>query len=145
MRGEDADRLAALARALASSRERQLETEAQGAAFAATVAAITGVPHPPRPLPVAVGVAARGLALAPADVAALFLQSFAAALVSVGVRFVPLGQTEGQQVLARLHPILLAVADEAAATPPDRMGTFALRGDIAAMAHETMETRVYRT
>ncbi len=145
MTGQDADRLAALARAMAASRERLLETEAQGAAFAATVAAITGTAQPPRPLPVAVGVAARGLALPPPDVAALFLQAFAAALVSVAVRFVPLGQTAGQQVLARLHPVLLAVAAEAAETPPDRMGTFALRGDIAAMAHETMETRVYRT
>jgi urease accessory protein len=145
MTGGDADRLAALARAMAASRERQDETEAQGAAFAATVAAITGQPQPARPLPVAVGVAARALALPPSDVAALYLQSFAGSLVSVAVRFVPLGQTEGQQVLARLHPILLAVATEAAETPPEQMGTFALRGDVAAMAHEVLETRLFRT
>jgi urease accessory protein len=145
MTGGDADRLAALARAMAASRERQEETEAQGAAFAATVSAITGQFQPPRPLPVAVGVAARTLDLPPPDVAALYLQSFAGGLVSVAVRFVPLGQTEGQQVLSRLHPILLAVASEAAESPPELMGTFALRGDIAAMVHETMETRLYRT
>lgn len=145
MTGEDADRLAALARAMAASRERQQETEAQGAAFAATVSAITGQPQPARPLPVAIGVAARMLSLPPADVAALYLQAFAGTLVSVAVRFVPLGQTEGQQVLARLHPILLAVATEAAETPPEHMGTFALRGDVAAMTHEVLETRLFRT
>jgi len=92
-----------------------------------------------------VGVAARALALPPADVAALYLQSFAAALVSVAVRIVPLGQTAGQQVLAALHPVILAIAAEAAQTPPEEMGTLALRGDIAAMAHETLETRLFRT
>jgi urease accessory protein len=145
MTGRDADGLAALARAMAAGRERLDETMAQGTAFAATVSALTGQDHPPRPLPVAVGVAARGLALPPADVAALYLQSFAAALVSVAVRIVPLGQTAGQQVLAALHPVILSVAAEAAQTPPEEMGTLALRGDIAAMAHETLETRLFRT
>ncbi len=145
MSGRDADGLSALARAMAAGRERLDETMVQGTAFAATVSALTGQVHPPRPLPVAVGVAARGLSLSPADVAALYLQSFAATLVSVAVRIVPLGQTAGQQVLAALHPVILSVAAEAALTPPEDMGTLALRGDIAAMAHETLETRLFRT
>lgn len=145
MGGRDADMLAALARAMAAGRERLDETMAQGTAFAATVSALTGQAHLPRPLPVAVGVAARGLVLPPSDVAALYLQSFAASLVSVAVRIVPLGQTAGQQVLAALHPVILSVATEAAQTPPDEMGTIALRGDIAAMTHETLETRLFRT
>jgi len=145
MTGRDPDRLSALARAMAAGRERLDETMSQGTAFAATVSALTGQDHPPRPLPVAVGVAARALSLPPADVAALYLQSFAATLVSVAVRVVPLGQTAGQQVLAALHPVILAVAAEAAQTPPEEMGTLALRGDIAAMAHETLETRLFRT
>jgi urease accessory protein len=143
--GRDADGLAALARAMAAGRERLDETMAQGTAFAATVSALTGRDHPPRPLPVAVGVAVRGLDLPPAAVAALYLQSFAASLVSVAVRIVPLGQTAGQQVLAALHPVILSVAADAAQTPPEEMGTMALRGDIAAMAHETLETRLFRT
>ena len=55
LRGEDADELADLARAMAGSAERLIETMDQGRAFAATVAALTGRDMPPRPLPVAVG------------------------------------------------------------------------------------------
>jgi urease accessory protein len=100
---------------------------------------------PPRAHPVAVGTAARSLGLPPATVAALWLQAFAANLVAAAVRFVPLGQTEGQLVLARLAPIILEVATEAAAAPLEAIGTAALGADLAAMRHETMDVRIFRT
>jgi urease accessory protein len=81
LRGEDADELADLARAMAGSAERLAETMDQGRAFAATVAALTGRDMPPRPLPVAVGVAARGLALPADEVIAHYLHGFAANLI----------------------------------------------------------------
>ncbi|MBN2905623.1 MAG: urease accessory protein UreF [Rhodobacteraceae bacterium] len=139
------DDLAATARALAPSRERLFEAEAQGAAFASTVSALSGISLDPAPLPVAVGVAARRLALADEQVAALYLHGFASNLVSVAVRFVPLGQTEGQQVLAALHPTILAVAARAAITPLDDMASAAFGADLAAMEHETMDVRIFRT
>jgi urease accessory protein len=141
----DPDALDTLARALAPSAERLRETLDQGAAFAATAAALTATPMPPRAHPVAVGTAARSLGLAPATVAALWLQAFAANLVAAAVRFVPLGQTEGQLVLARLAPIILEVATEAAAAPLEAIGTAALGADLAAMRHETMDVRIFRT
>jgi len=121
------------------------ETEDQGAAFAATAGALLGVDLPPRPLPVALGQAARGLGLPPAQVLALYLHGFAANLVSAAVRFVPLGQTEGQQVLAALHPLISKIADGAAAAPLDSIGSAAFRADMAAMLHETMDVRIFRT
>ena len=73
--------MAALAEALAASRERWIETMEQGRALARTVSALTGRDIPPLPYPVALGVAARGLGLAPERVAALYLQAFATTLV----------------------------------------------------------------
>ncbi len=141
---EPLDHLTDLARAMAPSRERLEETETQGAAFAATVSAL-GVAVPPLPFPLAVGVAARGLGLAPERVAALWLQAYAGNLVQVAVRLVPLGQVEGQAVLAGLQPLILRIAAEAATARPRDIGSAAFRADLAAMRHETLEVRLCRT
>jgi urease accessory protein len=153
--GPDADLqgLDDIAHALAPSAERLQETLAQGDAFARTVAAITGRALPPRTLPLAVADAAQGMTLPPEDIAALYLHAFAANLISVAVRFVPLGQTEGQATLAALHPVILTVADQAVRTaaglaPDDLIGILtssALAADLAAMRHETLDVRLYRT
>ncbi len=149
----DRDGLDDLAHALAPSAERLHETMAQGTAFARTVAAITGRDLSPRPLPLAVAEAASDLALGPAEIAALYLHAFAANLISVAVRYAPLGQTEGQAALAALHgPIADLAADVA------RRGTCcslqdlipmmtsgALGADLSAMRHETMNVRIFRT
>jgi len=143
-RGEDAARMAALARALAPTRERWQETEAQGRAFAATVQAL-GVTCAPAALPVAVGQAARGLALDDAQVIALYLHGFASNLVSAGVRFIPLGQSDGQKVLAALHGRIAALAERAANAGEEDLATSAFRADIGAALHEEMEVRIFRT
>jgi urease accessory protein len=144
----DLDALSDMARALAGSAERWEETRAQGAAFAATRRAM-GAEGPDRPYPVAVGEAARALSLPPGTVAALYLQALAGALVSVAVRFVPLGQAEGQRVLAALAPLAERVAAEAAQVLPGqvlhRLGGAAFGADLAAMEHETQEVRLFRT
>ena len=106
--------LDALGRALAASRERLAETLDQGTAFLRTTNALTGTDYPAMVLPVAVGAAARDLGLAPVEVAALYLQAFASNLVLAGVRFIPLGQTEGQAVLTALQPRILTLAEAAA-------------------------------
>jgi urease accessory protein len=144
----DLDALSDIARALAGSAERWEETRAQGAAFAATRRAM-GADQPDRPYPLAVAEAARALALPRETVVALHLQAFAGALVSVAVRFVPLGQAEGQRLLARLQPRAEAVAREAVAVAPedviDALGGAAFGADLAAMEHETQEVRLFRT
>lgn len=138
--------LGELALATATCRERAQETLAQGQAFCRTLAAIGGPVLPPAlPLPVALGAAARGMALPPDSVVAQMLHAFVSNLVTVAVRFVPLGQTDGQRVLAELHPTVLAVAAGATHATLDDLGGAFLRGDLAAIHHETMETRIFQT
>jgi urease accessory protein len=145
MEAEDPAPLAELAEALAPSSERQLETMAQGAAFARTTTAAWGVAVPPMPYPVAVGHAARRLGLPPGPTVTLYLQAFAANLVSAGVRLVPLGQTDGQRITAALLPLVARVAEAALTAPLDAVGGTAVRADLAAMLHETQYTRLYRS
>lgn len=134
-----------LARALCQSAERLTETVEQGAAFARTAAALCGAPSLPAALPVAVGRALGPLPLPPAEVIALFLHGQALNLVLAAVRFMPLGQTQGQAVLARLAPDILRAADRAAVATDADLGGCAIGADIAQMRHETMQTRIFRS
>lgn len=143
--GADADALAALCVALQPSAERLREVAEQGAAFARTVAALTGAAVVERPLPLAVGVAAAGLGLAKREVIALYLHSFASNLVSAAVRFVPLGQNDGQAALSRLHPLIARLAEEAAGMTVEDISSAALGADLAAMRHEGMDVRIFKT
>ena len=63
------------------------------------------------PVAVAVAAAGHGIALEPA--LAAFLQAVAANWVSAGVRLIPLGQTDGQRVLAALEPVVAATVKRA--------------------------------
>jgi len=144
-RGEDAAHLAATARALAASAERWEETIAQGTAFAEAVSAMAGKRFDPLPYPVAVGVAARRLDLETGQVAALFLHAVAANLVSAAVRFIPLGQAAGQKVLAGLHPAIADISAEVVTARVEDIATSVLRGDLAAMRHETRDGRRFKT
>lgn len=141
----DLSALADLAEALAPGAERFRETREMGNAFARTVSALSDVVVPPLPYPVAVGAAVRGLGIDRVTVAGLYLAAFAANLVQVAVRFVPLGQTEGQAIVARLHPLIGQVAARAAVLPLNDIGSATLRADLASLIHETMETRIFRT
>lgn len=145
LRGEDPDELAVLAHALAASAERERETMAQGTALARTVNALTGRSDPARPLPVALGVAARSLAVPPVQVVALYLQAFASNLTSCATRFVPLGQTEAQAALARLAPVISDIAAQSLGTQVERIAQAGFGADMAAMAHETMDVRIFKT
>jgi urease accessory protein len=155
--GEDDGALSAvaeLASAFAPSKERHLETTAQGAAFVETTRAawpcaaldkLKQVWDGLVAYPVAVAVAAggHGIALEPSLVA--YVQALAANWVSAGVRLIPLGQTDGQRVLAALEPIIAATAARALATSLDDIGSAAFRADLASARHETQYTRLFRS
>jgi urease accessory protein len=143
--GADHAALAALAMALQPSAERLRETAEQGAAFARAVAAVTGQDRAAHPLPVAVGAAAQGLGLEKAQVIALYLHAFTSNLISAAVRFVPLGQNEGQAALAALHPLIESLADVAAGQGVDAIESAAFGADLAAMRHERLDVRIFKT
>jgi urease accessory protein len=92
-----------------------------------------------------VGEAVSALDLPVGEVVAVYLHAFAANLVACATRFAPLGQTEGQAMLATLHPVIGDIADWATSAQPDDIGTAALGADLAAMRHETMDVRIFKT
>jgi urease accessory protein len=141
----DCEDLSDLAYALAPSKERDLEMREMGRAFGAQISALTGAEFPALPLPVAIGLSTRNLNLPSADILALFLQGFAAQMVSVGVRFIPIGQSAGQAVLAAFAPLILRVAEAAASAEITEISSSTIGADIASMAHETLDVRIYRT
>jgi urease accessory protein len=146
--------VAELAAALVTSKERLLETTAQGRAFLDATRAAWPCPALAQldavwagaiALPVAVGVTCAGHGIACEPALHAFLHALAANWISVGVRLVPLGQTDGQRVLAALERDIAACAARAAATPLDEIGSCTIRADIASMRHETQYTRLFRS
>jgi urease accessory protein len=145
---------AELAVAFAPSKERHLETTAQGRAFVETTRAawptpaldrLTAVSDGAIALPIAVGVAGAAHGLPLKSVLQCYLQAAAANLISSGVRLIPLGQTDGQRALAALEPVIAAAAGRALATSLDAMAGAAFRADLASMRHETQYTRLFRS
>lgn len=146
--------VAELGAAFAASRERFLETTAQGRAFFETTRAawpcaaldrLAAAWSGPLAYPVAVGAAAAGHGIAVEPALAAFLQAVAGNLVSAALRLIPLGQTDGQRVLAGLEPVIADCARRALACPLDEIGGASFRADIAAMRHETQYTRLFRS
>ena len=146
--------VAELAAAFAPSRERHLETTAQGRAFLDATRAAWPTPALDRllalwdgavALPVAVAATSAGHEIALAPALQAYLHTLTANLISAGVRLVPLGQTDGQRVLAALEPVVAATAARALATALDDVGAVAFRADLASMRHETQYTRLFRS
>jgi urease accessory protein len=146
--------VAELAAAFVPSKERLLETTAQGRAFVDATRAAWPCPaldeleaawQGPVALPIAVGVACAGHGIPCEPALQAFLQALSANWISAGVRLIPLGQSDGQRVLAALEPDVAATAQRALITPLDEIGSCAFRADIASMRHETQYTRLFRT
>lgn len=145
-RADDPAGIDAAARAFTPARERLRESTRQGAAFARLIREVWHLPVPDMLLPVALGRAARLAGIDAAPVAALYLHAFAANLVACAQRLMPLGQTEGQRLLAGLAPMVAQVAEDAAAVQtPDDIHSNAFLSDVAAMRHETQEPRLFQS
>jgi urease accessory protein len=146
--------VAELASAFVPSRERLLETAAQGRAFieitraAWPSASLERLVEPCKGAvvyPIAVGIvsAAHRVPLAPAIHA--FLHALISNWISAGARLVPLGQTDSQRLLALLEPAVATAARRALSAPLDHLGSATFRADLASMRHETQYTRLFRS
>jgi urease accessory protein len=144
----------ALAVALAASAERRLETTAQGTAFVAAAHAawdceairrLAETPDGRVAYSVAIGAAASGHGLPLGASLEAFALAQAANLVSAALRLGPIGQTDGQTILAALLPRVRSLAAEARTASLADLGTCAFRSDIAAMRHETQYSRLFRS
>ena len=145
---------AELAAAFVPSKERFLETTAQGRAFLDATRTAWPCPALERldaawngaaALPIAVGVACAGHGIACETALPAFLHALVANWISAGVRLIPLGQTDGQRLLAALEPMVAATAARALTTPLHDIGSAAFRADLATMRHETQYTRLFRS
>jgi urease accessory protein len=147
--------VAELAAAFQPSKERHLESVAQGRAFLAAVTAawpnpqlavaVAGLGDRPVPYPVAVAAASAAHDVPLTAALTATLTAFAANVVSAGVRAIPIGQSDGQRIIAALGPVVASLVDETAGATLDDLGGLALRADIASMKHETQYTRLFRS
>jgi urease accessory protein len=146
--------IAELAAAFVPSRERQLETSAQGRAFIEIARAAWTCDALERALaccdgvlvyPVAVGVvsAAHDIPLPPTLHG--YLHALVSNWISAGSRLIPLGQTDNQRVLAALEPVVAATAARAITATTDDLGSATFRADLASLRHETQYTRLFRS
>lgn len=141
--------LADLSLALTPARERQTELTVTGNAFVAAAQAwsqplLAPLPNP-CPYPIAVGAVAASHSV---DLPSTLLAWLTAAVhgqVSVAVRLVPIGQTDGLAIMAALEPAIAAAAGLCQHAALDEIGAAAYATDIAQMAHETLTTRVFRS
>lgn len=145
--------IAEIALALRGTSETALESGAQGLAFLTAVREAWGIDlsdavDPEQPAvayAVAVGAVSGkdGLCLEPA--LRMFLQAVLANLVSAGVRLIPLGQTDGQRIIARHESTVHSAAVRALGTPLVEVGTSTPMVDWTSMRHETQQTRLFRS
>lgn len=151
---EECAEVAKLAGAMAGSRERHMETTLQGEAFASAAkvwsAASTSsgfgeTDFGSAPYPVAVGAVAatHGIDLEPA--LAAYLHAFTSNLVQAAVRLVPLGQRDGVATMAGMEAVMLEVAERAAQSSLDDLGSATFLSDIMSMKHEVQYSRVFRS
>ncbi|MEJ8474916.1 urease accessory protein UreF [Roseibium algae] len=150
---------------LQPSKERYLETSAQGTAFIDAVtkawtpecntpkgtlfAKLTDPTSPDTPkswpYPIAVGLTAAAWSIPVEATLTGLLHAFAANIISVAVRAVPLGQSDGQRTLAKLEPAIEDVTKQALVADLTDLGTSTFLTDIASMAHETKYSRLFRS
>ncbi len=95
--------------------------------------------------PVAVGCAAAGHAIALAPTLMAYALAFTGNLVSAAIRLSVIGQSDGQRTIAALLPALDTAAQRAATSTLDDLGSACIRSDLAALAHETQHTRLFRS
>jgi urease accessory protein len=157
VRAGDDEALAAiveLAGAFVSSRERRLETTSQGRAFVDiardawpcdALHRLIAMKTEAVAYPVAVAVVSAGHNLPLPPILLGFLHAQTANWISAGVRLIPLGQTDGQRVLAALEPVVQVSAERAARASLDELGSSTFRADIAGMRHEHQYTRLFRS
>ena len=145
-RGEDPDALDALVLALAGSPTREMETRALGAAFAAAAAPWwTDGPSRPTAYPVTLGALARAHGIDAATLAGAFALAAVTNAVQVAQRLLPLGQRAGVGVVAALEPAIAALASEAERATVDDLFTATPVADMLALAHPTVEPRLFRS
>ena len=148
----DAARLAELselALALIPAPERRDEAIALGSTFRAAARAWPNSAEAPLPpecaYPVALGAISACNDLPLDAVLTGYFTALVQSQISVAVRLVPIGQTDGLAILHALEGDIARAAQDAEASSIDDLGSIGFAADIAAMSHETLKTRIFRS
>ena len=135
-----------LAFALCPSKERWIETKQLGNAFCKNINENWSFNIGSNlAYPVAVGKAGAFFNIPLDQLLLAFMQSFVSSLVNVGIKHIPLGQSDGQKILIKLLPIVKELALNYKECEIDDIGTSAFISDLTSMYHETLNNRIYQT
>jgi len=74
-----------------------------------------------------------------------YLHAAAAVVVGAALRLLPLGQLEGQRLLATVRPLMVRLAEGAASATADDLWGFTPGIDAASMRHAQLEARLFRS
>jgi urease accessory protein len=91
------------------------------------------------------GAALGDRGVAPEAAAAAYLHSTAVLIVNAALRLLPMGQVEGQCLLAAAQPLMARLAVRAAAASADDLWSFTPGLEIAGLRHADLGGRLFRS
>lgn len=149
---ESSEEATELGLAMAGSKERLLETTAQGAAFVKSANEWLnnewlgdGQLPDNCPLPVAVGIVAGAYEIDRELAVTAYLHAFTSNQIQCALRLMKLGQQNGVWIQKGLESVILQTAMRAATSTLDDVGSATVGAEIAAMRHEVMTSRIFRS
>lgn len=86
---------------------------------------------------------AQKLAIGPENTVSAYMFNSINGLVQAAIKLMPLGNIEGQQLLASLMPTMDDVCRKAQEIPLDQISNFTPAIDMASIDHENLPTRLY--
>ena len=135
-----------LALALCASKERWIETSNLGKAFCKNIRENWGYKIDKNlAYPIAIGKAGLYFKIPLEKLLIAFLQSFVSNLINVGIKHIPLGQSEGQKILINFLSVIAKQANIHKITKVSNLGSSAFLSDLSSMYHETLNNRIYQT
>ena len=73
------------------------------------------------------------------------MHAFCSNLVSVAIRLIPIGQTEGQRIMLELSSKISDLVQSASESEIDDLNSACFFSDISAMEHEYLQPRIFKT
>ena len=145
LKGSDPKEINELAMALCPASERLSETQLQGGAFCKIMREVWSLEIDDLTFPIALALAAKNESIDQNLVVPAYLHSFCSNLISVAMRLIPIGQTDGQKTLRELSPLISDSVRAVAKSDKDDLGSACFLSDVSAMQHEYLQPRVFKT
>jgi urease accessory protein len=95
--------------------------------------------------PVIFGAVCGSIGMAMESVLLSYLYSLVSALVSAGVRLIPIGHSDGQRAINDLKPLMARLTKAAESLDESDISAFAPALEIRAMQHERLATRLFKS